>query len=263
MSLAYFEWSADPDASLDDPDAWAAANPALGHRLSGDFIEIERSAMTDEEFAIERLGVWSEDDGEPPVISDQQWSRCATKESDADRLNADARWLGQPMTLAVDMTRDRDWGSIGAVGECREGGLALVVEDHRQDPSGWLLDRVIELCEARSVACVVIDVKSAAATLIGPLKDAGIVVVEATYEKVVRATGEFFDDVLEARVVHQGQSELDAAVAGATQRTAGDAWLWDRRKGAVITPLIAVTLARYGHLHEKPQQMAAPGVVFL
>jgi hypothetical protein len=34
-SLAYLEWSADPDRRSDDPDGWAESNPAIGHEPEG------------------------------------------------------------------------------------------------------------------------------------------------------------------------------------------------------------------------------------
>ena len=46
--LAYFEWSLDADspdvvdeATAPDPQSWAATNPALGIRISPDYLEAE------------------------------------------------------------------------------------------------------------------------------------------------------------------------------------------------------------------------------
>jgi hypothetical protein len=41
---------------------------------------------------------------------------------------------------------------------------------------------------------------------------------------------------------------LDAAIAGAAKRPLGDSWAWARRGLSVdISPLVAVSLARWGH----------------
>jgi hypothetical protein len=41
---------------------------------------------------------------------------------------------------------------------------------------------------------------------------------------------------------------LDAAVAGAAKRPLGDSWAWARQGLSVdISPLVAVSLARWGH----------------
>jgi hypothetical protein len=54
--LAYIEYAAAANADLDDQAAWAEANPAFGRRIFAEFIETERAAMSDEDFARERLG---------------------------------------------------------------------------------------------------------------------------------------------------------------------------------------------------------------
>jgi hypothetical protein len=40
---------------------------------------------------------------------------------------------------------------------------------------------------------------------------------------------------------HATAAEFEVAVSGTTRRYVGDAWMWNRRGDAVITPLVAVT----------------------
>ena len=49
---------------------------------------------------------------------------------------------------------------------------------------------------------------------------------------MVVACGQFFDAVVEGRLVHMKQAELDGAIEGAKQRTLGDGWAWARRGNA-------------------------------
>ena len=80
-SLVYVEWSTEPgqcgrpecdhkpgtrDCQLDDVAMWHAANPALGRRISVDYLSAERRALPPKEFARERLGWWED----PPVLGD-------------------------------------------------------------------------------------------------------------------------------------------------------------------------------------------------
>ena len=44
----------------------------------------------------------------------------------------------------------------------------------------------------------------------------------------------------------QDEQAIQAAAAEASKRPLGDAWAWNRRNASNITPLVAVTLARYG-----------------
>jgi hypothetical protein len=39
---------------------------------------------------------------------------------------------------------------------------------------------------------------------------------------------------------------LNSAVAAARKRALGDAWAWARKVGGDVSPLVAVTLARWG-----------------
>jgi hypothetical protein len=63
-SLAYFEWSASdlPLAEvgpelLDDRDLWRRANPAMGIRITEEYVVKERESLDERGFAVERLGV--------------------------------------------------------------------------------------------------------------------------------------------------------------------------------------------------------------
>ena len=44
---------------------------------------------------------------------------------------------------------------------------------------------------------------------------------------------------------HQAQQEFQTAVDNATRRKLGEQWAWSRKSDADITPLVAVTLARF------------------
>jgi len=75
------------------------------------------------------------------------------------------------------------------------------------------------------------------------------------------ACGRFYDAIVNRRVQHTGQSELDAAVAGAATRKLGDAWAWSRSNSAVdITPLVACTLALWGATTLEPETVTTPPV---
>jgi hypothetical protein len=71
-----------------------------------------------------------------------------------------------------------------------------------------------------------------------------------------------FDAVVAGDVAHAPDPDLDVAVAGASKRARGDAWVWDRRSSAVdVSPLSAVTLARWGAVGPEAS-VAEPFVVW-
>jgi phage terminase large subunit-like protein len=54
----WLEWAASEDDDIDDPATWAKANPAYGIRISREACADDRAAMSDAQFARERLGMW-------------------------------------------------------------------------------------------------------------------------------------------------------------------------------------------------------------
>ena len=79
-SLAFMEWSVDPD-NYDpaDPACWAQANPGMPERIRPEHIAKERAALAPAEFARERLSVgdYLVDGGAWEVLGQDAWSACA------------------------------------------------------------------------------------------------------------------------------------------------------------------------------------------
>ena len=74
-TLAYLEWSASPGRAIDDPVAWAEANPALGHTLNVErLIELRRS-VSEAAFETEHLCRWVPSMRER-LVSDTDWQAC-------------------------------------------------------------------------------------------------------------------------------------------------------------------------------------------
>jgi hypothetical protein len=77
----------------------------------------------------------------------------------------------------------------------------------------------------------------------------GLNVIVPTSSEVAQSAEGFFDAVMEGTLRHAGDARLTAAVAGAGQRTLGEAWAWGRRQSTSdISPLVAASLARWGFL---------------
>jgi hypothetical protein len=232
--MAYFEWCADRDAALDDPVAWAQANPALGLRIDPEFVRAELEALGPDEFARERLGIWSEDDLNPRVIPAEAWAACEDLES---------RPTG-PLSYALDVEGNRAWSSIVVAAESERGGIHIELVDRRPG-TGWLAARVVELQEKWGGRFAIAK-GSPAWSLQEDLEAAKVDLLPIVTEEHSQACGDFYDAVIEHKLRHIGQGELDAAVAGADRRYYGDAWLWSRRNSTVdISPLVAVTLAHW------------------
>src|SRR6185503_16697292 len=97
----WLEWAADPTDDYDDPATWAKANPSFGMRISLEACADDRSAMDDDQFGMERLGIWT---GEETSNALPEW---------AARRNPEMA-LGSPDAIGLAASVDHAWGSIAA-----------------------------------------------------------------------------------------------------------------------------------------------------
>lgn len=245
-SLCYLGWNVDPDEYAADPQAvavdpryWAIANPALGIRITPEYIANEQRGMDAETFATERLGVgdWPDPNEDvSQVIARETWDGLADVNSTLDG----------PVAFAVDVNPERSYAAIGVAGKRSDGKRHLEVVEHKAG-TRWVTARTLELIAKWSPCAVVVDGHGPAASLIPELEDAGIDVVKASTADMAQACGALFDAALSDDLRHLGQSMLDNAMRAAKKRDRGDAWTWARQSGADISPLVAVTLALHGH----------------
>lgn len=257
--MAHFDWGADLDVTderavrraLKDRDLWYACNPALGIRITEEFVEDEaKPSGLGDEFPKERLGVWHPRLAEgSSVLSLADWS--AIEDEQSRRAGA--------VALAVDIAPSREWASIAVYG-LREDGLGHAeVIDHRKG-TDWLVERLVQLRDRRNPVAVALDVKGPVGSLLVALEKAGFErhndVDEPKYgqlaiptaQEVAAGCGQFVDAVSQGTMRHIGQDEIATAIRGAKQRPLGDSWAWGRRLSTVdISPLVAVTLARWAY----------------
>ena len=79
--LAYLEWSAQPERSIDDRGGWAEANPSLGHGMRLQTLEHAYDTKPPEYFEVEHLCRWV-DSMLPSVVSEAAWLECVTDVDD-------------------------------------------------------------------------------------------------------------------------------------------------------------------------------------
>lgn len=248
--LAYFEWSADTGAQFPNPsrvppevaeseDSWRQANPALGIRISAEHVATEQRSMDPRTFAVERLGVgdWPATEASGAVIDFDVWRALADPGSQIEGRVA----------FALDVSPDRETATISVAGRRADGSDHVETVDRRRG-TGWLVSRLVELQDAHRPVGVWCDGVGPAASLVRDLEHAGVPVNTLSTRDYVQACGALYDAVAGGTVRHLGSPELDAAVKSASKRPLGDAWAWSRKaSGADITPLVAATLALWGH----------------
>ncbi|ROQ69182.1 hypothetical protein EDD93_3679 [Streptomyces sp. 840.1] len=262
-SLAYFEWSADLHVrecprdcdKHDDPasdEAVLKSNPAIGYRLSLPKVANERATLSPAGYARERLGV-----GDYPSDEEDIW-KVIPKETWQALTDGESR-AADPVAFAIDVDPERSHASICVAG--RNGEAVHVETIFNQPGTDWVIGKATELTKKWAPRCWVMDPGSPAGSLIGELRDALKVdpdddsdepqlmapIVTTKTRDVVQAVGQFYDAVAASRIVHRDDAPLATALAGARKRDLGEAWAWARRGvGVDITPLVAVTQARWG-----------------
>lgn len=249
--MSYLEWSADADDDLDDASTWAKANPAYGIRIQREAIEAERSSMSDEQFAMERLGMWSAESA-ARVIDEVSWSRVKDPASMAiDRL-----------TLAVDVAPDRSVASVALAGLRADGRWHVELDDQRKG-TDWVVPWIRSRAERNRLHAVVADEMSGLLEQRRGrfyLKDTDILVTCAAAEgrDMALACSTFFDAVVDGSVRHTDQPQVNVALSVARKRPLAGSWAWNRKDAqSDITPIVAETLALWGAQSEnvnRPQR---------
>ncbi len=154
---------------------------------------------------------------------------------------ADAGKPGPVAGIGVSMDFDRTTVSVGTASSDETRVLDL---PRRERNGPWVTEYVKALQGDRGPE-VVIDKKGPAASLIEPLRDAGVRVADFGLEDYVLSCANLFDSVEQAGLRHTNSDDLNAAVAGAAWRLIGDRRVWGR-KLSDAAPLEAVTLALWG-----------------
>lgn len=225
-----------PGCVLDDPQMWALANPALGRRISEEFIrETERMTLTPVEFARERLGWWEDPPTALSGIALEAWASLGTQDPPQD-----------PVCFGVSRPKDQSYTTIAACGMATGRPIVEIVD--RRRGSDWVVDRLVELQKHRPQG-LLMNGNDVAAGLIPALERAGVNVRTTDAREYAGACAGFLDAVVQGALGHRPHPDLDNAVQKVKTRDVGDAWAWTSKgTGADISPLHAATLALHGHL---------------
>lgn len=238
----YVELSADPDADSDDREQWALMNPSYPHRTPLESMLRMRENIPDEEsWRREAMGIWPSDADEGPatwqVIDEGTWG---------DLIDMQPERTG-PIAISVDATPLTDWWTVAAAQRTVNGKIHLEVGFHKQVARSEVLSYVIGLVRRWKPCAVVIDRKSPAMILVPELLVAKIEAETTTAPQMVAACTGFYNDATHGDLSHVDSDVLASAIEGAVQRNVtGGGWAWNRTTNAVISPLVAATLARWG-----------------
>ena len=155
------------------------------------------------------------------------------------------------------ISEDRQHGSIVAAGRSTSGKILVDLAPFYDHPR-LLVARMGVLYVKHDPVAVVVNPKAQSGTLIKPLAEAGIIVLQPSTQDVAEAHGIFLDLVNDVALEHLDQPPLTAAVRAAQQRPLAGANAWDPKVQVDQGPLVAATLATWAFTNW--ERLASPGV---
>lgn len=239
--LAWDEWSVEDIGDVSDRSRWYETNPSMGYLLDEEFTETEYRQLSEEGFARERLGWWSDTATANAVFSEEQWMECWTNEppspSDSEKLCIGIKFTpdGAKYALSAAVKTPDDDPYVEGLYYWPVDGVSFIAD--------WLNERKNKIAE------VAIDGRSHADSLYEKL-------IEAKFPKkairlvstrdVVAASTMLYNAVKEKGVRHSGQPLMVASATKSRKRTIGqkDAGGWGFGDGlADSAPIESVALA--------------------
>ena len=244
------EWSAEQEATLDDPEAFRQANPSAGYLPGMTISGLMRAAADAVEKNLERIEVLG------------QWVTAEVNNYlDTAKFKALARPVaeisipkGARTVWGVDVSHDRTMTWLTAAVFTEDGKPFTTVRLARAGMV-WLPEYMAELAKTSGHREVAVNAKGCPAMeFIEPLKKLGLFVHEFDGPKYALATGRIHDEVRDKNLVVVKQPDITLAVQGGVVVPYADNMAWSRPKSLPIdiAGLVAETIALYALLVLEP-----------
>lgn len=244
--LAYFEWSAEDDASNDDVDAIRQANPSLGlSNQSLDDVFSDLNDMETDRYRRERLGIWSELGG--AAVPAAWWQKCRNPWVEGSKLSR--------VALGVDVTPELSSASISVAGFLESG--ELVGEVFQQgEGTEWVAPALRAIVEERGRVPIFIESRGAAVSLEDEFREHRVRVTTVPAGGYAQACVAFFKLIKDGAFRHKGERDLDRAAGFVAKSMKGEAlFTWKRQDTSQnIAPFVALTLAVHGAVQQRERK---------
>ncbi|MFI5607770.1 terminase [Amycolatopsis sp. NPDC051903] len=251
-SLGLFEWSAPDGCALDDPEAWAQANPAMGYLVTEEAI---RSALAVDPPDVFRTEVLCQRvDVLDAAVDPSAWASLADPQMNLEDVR-------DSVVLGLDVAPDGLHATLVAAG-CREGQLPRLevveawsnTEDLRRE-----LPALVARIKPRAFAWLPAGPAAALAPMLRELPGS----VEIKGSAVGEACQGLADLVANRGLVHPGDPLLDAHVTNTQKFHSGDSWRFVRKGVGHVDAAYAAAAAVYALFTEpEPVKMPRPMIVF-
>lgn len=240
---AWHEWSVSAESvdeiNAEDASLWHMTNPALGIRLTEEFVAEELRSMAKDGFARERLGWWS------PVLTSQQ---VFAIDADAwDACRSDNKKPEGKTAYGVKFSSDGAEVCLCGAVIPKEGPARVTLIAHKPTVIGiqWLADWLNQ--RSGKASCVVIDGRNGVDVLINKISGHWMMkgaVIRATSKTVIASVSMITDAVNEREMTWYSEQEtLRESAITSTRRPIGGGWGFG---GDNSVPIEAAALALWG-----------------
>ncbi|ROP78318.1 phage terminase large subunit-like protein [Frigoribacterium sp. PhB107] len=239
-ALGIFEYSAAPDAPMDDRDAWAQANPSMGHTIPEAAIAAALATDPEHVFLTEVMCRFVNTAASGP-FPNRSW--------EATRAEKVTRDTDRPATYCVDTSWNRQMTHVALAFWDTDGRRRVEIAASRAGTE-WVIPWLLSPERKIEPEFVTLQTRGApVSSLVPDFENAGIELVEWGGPDLSRASGVIFDavrravdeDAPEVVITHGNQPVLDLAATTAVMKPLSDGWTIDRQKSPQdAAPLLAV-----------------------
>ena len=224
-SFGYYEYSAPQYCKVDDRNAWAMANPALGYTVTVEALEESVATSPIENTRTELLCQWIDSLSSP-------WPHGVLEETSDSTLELSP---GAYTIFAFDVSPSRRNASLVAGQLMPDGRIGIgilqtwqnqvAVDDLRiaADIKAWA-----DIYKPRQVC---FD-KYATQSIADRLANSGVVVEDVSGQQFYQACGDLLNGLVTHKVVHNGQDELIQQMNNCAAKVNDSAWRIIKRKSA-------------------------------
>lgn len=224
-SFGYYEYSAPQYCKITDQNAWALANPALGHMVTLEALEESVATSPIENTRTELLCQWIDSLTSP-------WPHGILEETSDSTLEIPP---GAYTVFAFDVSPSRRNASLVAgqllpdgrigVGILQTWSSQVAVDDLKiaVDIKGWS-----DIYRPRLVCYD----KYATQSIADRLKQSGVMIEDVSGQQFYQACGDLLTALVTHKVVHNGQAELIQQMNNCAAKVNDSAWRIIKRKSA-------------------------------
>lgn len=227
--------------SLDNQELLWEANPALGRRITLDFLRQQRKVLEGpsiSEYMREHMSWWED----PPPVEQGTWApmdQWELRKDSASRIHPESR-----VAYAIDTSWDRQttWAVIAGYNHVGTPHIEIMQFTAGQD---WVIPWMKARIAARRPVGIGMQAgRSPVSTLLEQMQNEfGDLIVTLNGMEMARSGAHLFDGITKGPLAHIGQDQLTRAVQHAVA-SATDIGLLDRAKSpADVSPAVAAGVA--------------------